>query len=210
MYILIIVTVKHKKLIILSSVVLMTMMILILPSSSSSFNIQKAMAQQQASESTYINQKDGFTLKYPYGWKVVAENFLGVSVLIKPSKNDSTTLFSTITSHINQIDIIDANRVNQSEIRLVLEGIRNNFNPSQYPNANFLEQTTVNIDGHLGFKTILTYDHFVHGKVKAADIQLPVSTRIFVLDYISKPDEFASLAPIFEKITQSFKTLPSK
>ena len=186
----------------------MTMMILIPPSSS--FNIQKAMAQQQVSESTYINQKDGFTLKYPYGWKVVAENFLGVSVLIKPSKNDSTTLFSTITRHINQSDIIDANRLNQSEIRLVLEGIRNNFNPSQYPNANFLEQTTVNIDGHLGFKTILTYDHFVHGKVKAADIQLPVSTRIFVLDYISKPDEFASLAPIFEKITQSFKTLPSK
>jgi hypothetical protein len=61
------------------------------------------MAQQQASESTYINQKDGFTLKYPYGWKVVAENLLGVSVLIKPSKNDSTTLFSTITRHINQL-----------------------------------------------------------------------------------------------------------
>ncbi len=179
---------------------------------------QFAMSQQQQqqqpqgpNELTYTNNKDGFTLRYPSSWTVLGENRFGTSVsLIPPNSNNSGDgFFAIITRYFDPKDALDLDTYSQGELNLLLDAYRGNFDPQQYPNAEFLELSTVRIAGHLGLKAVLTYDHPMHGEMKISEIQIPVGERQFVIDYGSKPDMFNSLANDSESIIKSLMILPT-
>lgn len=145
---------------------------------------------------SFTDRQTGSTLEYPRSWRQVQVPNASYRLVLDAGNNSGMTfrVFNT------EVATTAANLAN---IKAVTDGIVSSNNSVQ-----ILKQQAIQLNGMVGYYYFYTFTDDAGLSAVHAHYFLFQGRKMNMIVFQSSPDDFARLAPIFDKVAESFRSDP--